>query len=155
MNASFNRLELVNYLRGVRQRRESPPEIVFEGTSDAAPDESARLARSTSSCASRETPLRRPWPIAPYQPRIDWQIWFAAMSSPLASTPGLLHLIAKLLRNDPAALALLDGNPFPDAPPRYIRAVLYRYQFAPPGNPRHAWWDAGADRHLDSSPRGG
>jgi hypothetical protein len=139
MNASFNRLELVNTYGAFGSVGKVRPEIIFEGTSDAAPDESARWREYEFVCKPGD-PLRRPCLIAPYQPRIDWQIWFAAMSSPL-QYPWTLHLIAKLLRNDPAALALLDGNPFPDAPPRYIRAVLYRYQFAPPGNPRHAWWD--------------
>ena len=46
-----------------------------------------------------------------------------------------VNLVWKLLHNDPGALSLFGGNPFPNKPPRYIRAVLYRYQFAPPGNP--------------------
>ena len=76
--------------------------------------------------------LRRPCIIAPYQPRIDWQIWFAAMSTP-ERYPWTLHLIWKLLHNDPGALSLLATNPFPDAPPRWVRARLFRYEFAPPG----------------------
>jgi hypothetical protein len=51
-----------------------------------------------------------------------------------------LHLVWKLLHNDPNALAWLGGNPFPQKPPRYVRAVLYRYHFAPPGNPQGNWW---------------
>ena len=54
--------------------------------------------------------------------------------------PWTLHLVWKLLHNDPGALSLLGPNPFPQKPPRFIRAVLYRYQFAPPGNPAGAWW---------------
>ena len=65
---------------------------------------------------------------------------FAAMSSP-DRYPWTLHLIWKLLHNDPGALGLLAGNPFPDAPPRFIRAVLYEYRFAPPGSRGGAWWD--------------
>ena len=82
---------------------------------------------------------RRPPQIAPYQPRLDWQMWFAAMSTP-DEYPWTLHLVWKLLHNDPGALSLLGGNPFPEKPPRYIRAVLYRYEFAPPGNPEGNWW---------------
>lgn len=59
------------------------------------------------------------------------------MSSP-DEYPWTLHLVWKLLHNDPGTLSLLANNPFPDAPPHYIRARLYRYQFAPPGDP--AWW---------------
>src|SRR5207253_11447938 len=46
----------------------------------------------------------------------------------------------KLLHNARGALSLLATNPFPDAPPRYIRARFYRYEFAPPGDPSGAWW---------------
>ena len=46
----------------------------------------------------------------------------------------------KLLHNDPGALNLFGGNPFPQKPPRYIRAVLYRYEFAAPGNSEGKWW---------------
>ena len=77
--------------------------------------------------------------IAPYQPRLDWQMWFAAMSTP-GEYPWTLHLVWKLLHNDPNALSLFAGNPFPQQPPRYIRAMLYRYQFARPGNPHGYWW---------------
>src|SRR5205823_4399838 len=70
-------------------------------------------------------PARQPCVIAPYQYRIDWQIWFAAMST-ADRYPWTLHLLWKLLHNDPGALSLLATNPFPDAPPRWIRARLYR-----------------------------
>src|SRR5207249_3946377 len=84
-------------------------------------------------------PLRRPCIIAPYQPRIDWQIWFAAMSVP-ERYPWTVHLIWKLLHNDPGALSLLANDPFPGSPPRFIRARYYLYQFAPPGDPGGAYW---------------
>lgn len=51
-----------------------------------------------------------------------------------------MHLVAKLLRNDPRALSLFAANPFPGRPPRYVRAVLYRYRFARPGNSQGRWW---------------
>ena len=83
-------------------------------------------------------PTRRPPFVAPYQPRIDWQIWFAAMSSP-AEYPWTLRFVWNLLQNDRGTLSLIANNPFPDAPPHYIRARLYRYRFAPLGTKR--WWD--------------
>src|SRR5262249_19254484 len=76
--------------------------------------------------------------IAPYQPRLDWQMWFAAMGT-VNQYPWTLHLVWKLLHNDPGALSLLGTNPFPQKPPRYIRAVLYRYQFVPAGDAAGAW----------------
>jgi hypothetical protein len=82
---------------------------------------------------------RHPCIVSPYHYRLDWQIWFAAMSTP-KEYPWTIHLVWKLLHNDPAALSLLAGNPFPQSPPRYVRALLYRYGFAPPGNPEGEWW---------------
>jgi len=54
--------------------------------------------------------------------------------------PWTLNLVWKLLHNDAGVLGLLGENPFPGKPPRYIRATLYRYRFAPPGNPEGKWW---------------
>ena len=138
MNTSFSRLELVNTYGAFgtvgRERRE----IVFEGTLDENPGETSAWQEYEFKCKPGDV-HRRPCMIAPYQYRIDWQIWFAAMST-AAHYPWTLHLVWKLLHNDPRALALLATNPFPDAPPRAIRARLYRYEFAPPGNPDGAWW---------------
>jgi hypothetical protein len=67
-------------------------------------------------------------------------MWFAAMSTP-DEYPWRFHLIWKLLHNDANALSLLASNPFPHNPPRYIRAVLYRYSFAKPGNAQDRWWN--------------
>ncbi len=66
-------------------------------------------------------------------------MWFAAMSTP-DEYPWTLTLIQKLLHNDAGILSLFAANPFPDRPPRYIRATLYRYSFAPPGNPGNHYW---------------
>jgi hypothetical protein len=65
-------------------------------------------------------------------------MWFAAMASP-NEYPWTLNLVWKLLRNDSGAVGLFRSNPFPNQPPRYIRAVLYRYSFVRP-NPRGVWW---------------
>jgi hypothetical protein len=53
--------------------------------------------------------------------------------------PWTLHLVWKLLHGDPGAVSLLAGNPFPEGPPRWIRAELYRYRFAPLGS--RNWWE--------------
>jgi hypothetical protein len=138
MNTSFNRLHLVNTYGAFGSVGRMRPEIVFEGTDDLI------LTRTTQwkeyeFKAKPGNPLRRPAIIAPYQPRIDWQIWFAAMSTP-DQYPWTFHFVWKLLHNDPGTLSLIATNPFPQKPPRYIRAQLYRYEFAPPGNPSGAWW---------------
>jgi Lipase maturation factor len=64
-------------------------------------------------------------------------MWFAAMS-PYWKHAWFVHLVAKLLEGDRRVLALLAHNPFPDAPPKFIRARWYRYQFAAVGEPK--WW---------------
>jgi hypothetical protein len=67
-------------------------------------------------------------------------MWFAAMAT-VEDYPWTLNLVYKLLHNDPNAVSLFAGNPFPGKPPRYIRAALYRYSFAKPGNPQGFWWN--------------
>jgi hypothetical protein len=83
---------------------------------------------------------KRPPQIAPYQLRLDWQMWFASMSSP-DEYPWTVNLVSKLLHNDRDALGLFASNPFPNKPPRYVRAILYRYSFAKPGNLQALWWN--------------
>ena len=112
--------------------------IVFEGTDNADPKTETGW-KEYRWIAQPSDPAAAPIQIAPYQPHLDWHLWFAPMGSPLDS-PWAINLVAKLLHNDPLALSLIGPNPFPKAPPRYIRAVLYTYEFAKPGNPRHLYW---------------
>ena len=138
MNTSFNRLDLVNTYGAFGSVGRERREVVFEGTRDEVPGDDTRWEPYEFKCKPGD-PARRPCVIAPYQYRIDWQIWFAAMST-ADRYPWTLHLLWKLLHNDPGALSLLATNPFPDAPPRWIRARLFRYEFAPPDDPTGAWW---------------
>jgi hypothetical protein len=138
MNTSFDPLALVNTYGAFGSVGRERTNVVFEGTDAVVPDERAEW-KAYPYRALPVDPLQRPPQIAPYQPRLDWQMWFASMSTP-GEYPWTLHLVWKLLHNDPGALSLFGGNPFPDAPPRFVRATLYRYAFAPPGNPEGAWW---------------
>ncbi len=73
--------------------------------------------------------LKRPPPwVAPRQPRLDWQMWFAALGD-YNGSPWFVNFMARLLEGSPEVLALLRRNPFPAAPPRYVRALLYDYHF--------------------------
>ena len=85
---------------------------------------------------------RPPPQIAPYHLRLDWLMWFAAMSAP-SQHPWFSALLAKLLEGDPATLGLLKTNPFAERPPRYIRAVYYTYRFTTPEERRQTarWWN--------------
>jgi predicted DCC family thiol-disulfide oxidoreductase YuxK len=84
---------------------------------------------------------RAPGWCAPHQPRLDWQMWFAALESP-QQNPWLLGLIARLLEGSHDVTGLLARNPFPDKPPYYVRAVFYRYRFTNNEERRQtgAWW---------------
>ncbi|MVN74710.1 lipase maturation factor family protein [Hymenobacter sp. HMF4947] len=138
MNTSFDPLELVNTYGAFGTVGQERLNVVFEGTLDENPSDSAHW----QAYPYRGLPValdQRPPQVAPYQLRLDWQMWFAAMASP-ADYPWTLHLVSKLLHNDPGAVSLFARNPFPGRPPRYIRAVRYRYAFAPPGNAQGLWW---------------
>jgi lipase maturation factor 1 len=67
--------------------------------------------------------------VAPLQPRLDWQMWFAALG-PLEQSPWFAHFMVRLFQGSPDVLALLKKNPFPDHPPKFLRAELYRYTFS-------------------------
>jgi hypothetical protein len=84
---------------------------------------------------------RAPAFVAPHQPRLDWQMWFAALSE-YRRQPWFQNLMVRLLQGSPEVLALLEHNPFPDRPPRQIRAVLYDYRFTDFATRRAtgAWW---------------
>jgi hypothetical protein len=136
MNTSFDPLHLVNTYGAFGSVGRERFEIVLEGTDDAEPGPTT-VWRAYEFKAKPGDPARRPPIVAPYHYRVDWLIWFAAMASP-NDHPWLIHLIWKLLHNDPLALDLIANQPFPGKPPRWIRADLYRYRFAPLGS--GAWW---------------
>jgi lipase maturation factor len=138
MNGSFDRFDLVNTygaFGGIGKRR---PEVILEGTDDPVVSAATQWRAYEFKCKPGDVD-RRPCFVAPYHYRIDWQIWFAAMQS-YRSNPWLVHLVSKLLRNDPGALSLLANNPFPERPPRFIRAELYEYEFTRFGDQTRAWW---------------
>jgi predicted DCC family thiol-disulfide oxidoreductase YuxK len=84
---------------------------------------------------------RAPGWCAPHQPRLDWQMWFAALDSP-RQNPWFLGLIVRLLQGSRDVTSLLAHNPFPDKPPHYVRAMFYRYRFTTLAELRQtgAWW---------------
>ena len=139
MNTSFDPLDLVNTYGAFGTVGRERFNVIFEGTAADVPDEKAEWKAYPYKGLPVEL-NKVPPQIAPYQLRLDWQMWFAAMSTP-DEYPWTLHLVWKLLHNDAGALSLFGGNPFPGSPPRYIRAVLYRYEFAEPRNPNGRWWN--------------
>jgi lipase maturation factor 1 len=113
----------------------SRPEIIVEGSQDGEtwlPYEFTYKAGDVK---------RMPVYVAPFQPRLDWQMWFAALGD-ARSNPWFISFIYHLSKGSPEVLALLKTNPFPDKPPTYIRAQLYQYQFTNPAEQRETgdWW---------------
>ncbi|HEX4019838.1 MAG TPA: lipase maturation factor family protein [Acidobacteriaceae bacterium] len=88
-----------------------------------------------------QDPKKAPGIYAPYQPRFDWNLWFASLGS-WTQYPIVPRTEVMLLRNDPDVLALFAGNPFPSTPPREIRAVLWQYWFSSMKEKRDQgiWW---------------
>ena len=114
------------------------PEIIVEGSDDG---------ESWSTYQFRYKPgdlNRAPRWIAPFQPRLDWQMWFAALGNfRQPQNRWFLNFISKLLDGSPEVTGLLERNPFPDHPPRYVRAMVYEYSFSTASKHRQsgAWWD--------------
>jgi hypothetical protein len=87
-------------------------------------------------------PLNRaPGWAAPFQPRLDWQMWFAALGT-YRENPWLLSFMIRLLQGSPHVLQLIEQNPFPGQPPKHIRAMVYRYRFTNFDERRQSgnWW---------------
>jgi predicted DCC family thiol-disulfide oxidoreductase YuxK len=111
------------------------PEIIVEGSNDGETWLEYRFRYKPGD-------LRRvPAWVQPHQPRLDWQAWFAALGDP-QQRRWFENFLARLLQGSPEVLALLAGNPFPEKPPRYVRALLYDYRFTNSAKRRATgnWW---------------
>jgi hypothetical protein len=111
------------------------PEIIIEGSNDGETWQVYEFRWKPGD------PQRPPTFVAPHQPRLDWQMWFAALDI-YQNNPWLVNFMVRLLEGSPDVLALLGHNPFPNAPPRYVRAMLYLYHFTDfsTAQPDGAWW---------------
>ena len=98
------------------------PELIFEGSNDGRTWQAYEFPHKPGALD------RRPTWVAPHQPRLDWQLWFAALGA-RDRNPWVLALCEHLLRGTPQVLGLLAHNPFPANPPRHIRVVRYEYHF--------------------------
>jgi hypothetical protein len=140
MNTSFEPLHLVNTYGAFGSITRTRNEIVIEGTADEAVTASTQW-RAYEFRGKPGDPARASPQFAPYHLRLDWLMWFAAMSSPY-DHPWFTSLLVKLLQGDQAVASLLRSNPFPDRPPRWIRARYYEYRFTTPEerNRTGQWW---------------
>ncbi|XP_033645655.1 lipase maturation factor 2-like [Asterias rubens] len=77
--------------------------------------------------------------VAPHQPRLDWQMWFAALGS-YEQAPWFINFAYRLLEGKQEVLDLMGSNPFPDKPPKYVRAKLYTYHYTTLKSTSSNWW---------------
>ena len=113
----------------------SRPEIIVQGSND-------RENWADYEFRYKAGDLRRaPQWVEPHQPRLDWQMWFAALSSQ-RPPPWFANFMVRLLQGSPEVLTLLAKNPFPQAPPKYVRALLFSYSFTNSSERRATgdWW---------------
>lgn len=136
--AIYERIEpfrTVNSYGLFRVMTRTRPEIVIEGSADG---------QTWREYGFRWKPgdvSRAPHFVAPHMPRLDWQMWFAALGG-YQDNDWYLRFTERVLRGSPEVLNLLAENPFPAAPPRYVRAQLYEYHFTSRDERRRtgAWW---------------
>jgi lipase maturation factor 1 len=109
-------------------------EIIIEGSDDGVEWREYEFRYKPGDVARRP-----PWNV-PHQPRLDWQMWFAALDDP-RRVNWFPHFLERLLQNEPSVTVLLEKNPFADKAPQYIRAQFYDYTFSS-GEEMHKgyWW---------------
>jgi hypothetical protein len=110
-------------------------EIEFQGSQDG------QTWRAYPFRYKPQDPSQPPGIYAPYQPRFDWNLWFASLGS-WREYPIVINTEVRLLSTDPDVLALFAGNPFPQEPPHQVRAVLWQYWFTTAAEKRKTgfWW---------------
>ena len=140
MNYSFDPFHVVGTYGAFGSITKERDEVVVEGTDEVALTPQTTW-REYEFKGKPGDVMRRPPQVAPYHLRLDWLMWFAAMSSPMYQE-WFFPFLQKLLAADRATLALLRDDPFAGRRPRYVRARLYRYRFTTRGERREtgAWW---------------
>ena len=138
MNASFEPLHLVNTYGAFGSVTKERREIILLGTNDPEGKPESKWLEIEFKGKPGNVD-RMPRFVTPYHFKLDWQMWFAAMSS-YQHHPWILKLIGKLLKGEKPIMSLMAPSPFSDAPPKWIRADLYRYQFTSLGEEGNYWW---------------
>jgi hypothetical protein len=139
MNASFEPFHLVNTYGAFGGITRERLEIIIEGTNADTPQEASEW-RAYEFKGKPGDVRRRPCIVAPYQYKLDWQMWFAAMSSSWRNS-WMLTLVDRLLEGNKRTLGLLAFNPFPENAPKFIRAELYEYHFTKADDRSENWWE--------------
>lgn len=127
MNAAFNPYHLMNTYGAFGSISRVRHEVVIEGTAEPAIT-TQTVWKEYGFKGKPGDPHRLPRQWAPYHLRLDWMMWFVALS-PTYARDWFGKFVVRLLQNDAPTLGLLRHNPFPDTPPRHVRAQLYQYRF--------------------------
>jgi hypothetical protein len=140
MNASFEPLHLVNTYGAFGSITKERYEIVIEGTGDGELTPETKW-REYDFKGKPGDLSRMPSQVAPYHMRLDWLMWFESMA-PVPQSGWFFNLLAGMLRGDAQTLGLLRANPFPEQPPRYLRAQYFLYKFTTPDERKKTghWW---------------
>ncbi len=140
MNMAFNPYRLINTYGAFGSIGRIRHEVVIEGTDDERVTEQT-VWKEYEFKGKPGDPRRMPRQWAPYHLRLDWLMWFVALS-PVYGTEWFGIFVERLLQNDAPTLRLIRRNPFPNAPPRYVRARLYEYRYTTWHEliHDHAWW---------------
>jgi hypothetical protein len=133
MQRQLSPLRIANPYGLFRVMTTSRPEIIIEGSEDGVNWRAYEFKYKPGDVN------RRPMFVQPHMPRLDWQMWFAALGD-LSQNQWFMRFAQRLLEGEPAVLKLLKDNPFPDHPPKLLRARLYNYHFADHLKPGGAWW---------------
>src|SRR3989441_516464 len=140
MNYSFDPLHIVGTYGAFGSITKERFEVVIEGTEDAVLTPQTKWHEYEFQGKPGDV-RRRPPQVAPYHYRLDWLMWFAALSSPMYHE-WFVPLLRKLLEADRRVLRLLARDPFAGRQPRFVRALFYLYRFTTPKERREtgAWW---------------
>ena len=111
------------------------PEIIVEGSDDGKDWQAYKFRYKPDDLS------KRPTFVVPYQPRLDWQMWFAALGD-VRQNPWFVNFCIRLLQGSRPVINLLKENPFPQKPPKFVRALLYDYEFTNFKEKRDSgdWW---------------
>ncbi|MDF9744713.1 lipase maturation factor family protein [Natrinema salsiterrestre] len=141
MNTAFDPLHLVNTYGAFGSVTRDRYEVVVEGTTEdeISPETEWQSYRFKGKPTD---PERRPPQVAPYHLRLDWQLWFAAMSPSPRRSPWFLRFLVTLLEADDETLDLLAEDPFDGERPTHVRAIRYRYRYTTPEERAASgrWW---------------
>ncbi len=135
INSEIAPLRIVNTYGLFAVMTTTLPEIIVEGSDDGV------QWREYAFKFKPGDVMRRPQWNFPHQPRLDWQMWFAALGT-ARENPWFSRFLQRLLENSPEVTALLGSNPFSGKPPLYVRALLYDYSYSGPEEKKAtgAWW---------------